>query len=155
MRQYVGQTVRRISRVFFTYQGTVSRESGPLEMWFTDGATLLLRGGGDGETLVASRSPWCDPFGEILSEENQTWIARHGRWSVFDVSGDPPYSGFVGVAVTSIQILRTDVGTICGARLEFGRKVLDFAVTADEEYVFFERNDIRLAEMKAYVGEKV
>jgi hypothetical protein len=32
---------------------------------------------------------------------------------------------------------------------------MDFVVSADEAYVFLDRNDIRLAQMKAYLGESV
>ena len=154
--RFVGARLLRVARVFFAHGGDVDRSEGPLELTFDRGA-VVLRIGGDGATLIAEDGAWQDPFpAASLSPENQAWIARHGKWSLFDLSDAPDYRPLVDAVLTSIRPLRTSNGRVCGVRLEFGKLTIDFAGTTDESLVFLhEQNDLRLAEMKVYVGEEV
>jgi hypothetical protein len=154
--RFVGEQLIRVRRIFFTHAGVAEQGAGPLELSFGTG-TVLLDVGADGETLTLRDQPWTDPFEPgPLSPENQAWIAEHGKWKAFDVSGKPSYDVFVGKALTSVKPLRVAGGNVCGVRLGFESLVVDFVGSADEALVFFaDQNDLSLAARKVFVGEEV
>jgi hypothetical protein len=153
--QFVGRHLVRIWRIFYVYSGDVERGTGPVEFEFDEGSALL-RVGANGESLVVLDHPWQDPFGEPQSAENEAWIAEHGRWARFNVSGESEFSSYIGRTLTSVTALRAAGGNLCGARLVFDGVALDFVGVADEAYVFTEpEHDIRLAGMRVFVAEEV
>jgi hypothetical protein len=154
--RFVGRRLERIWRIFYVYATEVERGTGPIELTFEPEGTALLKVGGNGESLVVLEHPWQDPFGDAPSAENEAWIAQHGKWGRFDVSGEDPFSRYVGKTLTSVTSLRAAGGSLCGARLMFDGAVLDFVGVADEAYVFTEpEHDIRLAAMRVFVAEEV
>lgn len=154
--RFVGRQVRRIRRVFFTHGGATERGVGPIELTFAPAETLLLDVGADGETQAVPEQPWRDPSEPPLSEQNQAWIVEHGQWIAIDVSDEPAYKPLIGATLDSINALRASGGNVCGLRLRFDSRVVDFVDSADEALVFLvEQSDLNLAEMKVYVAEEI
>jgi hypothetical protein len=154
--RFVGRPLLRVRRIFFTHGQRTETRAGPLELTFSPASTLLLDVGADGETLSVTEQSWEDPFAPPTSQENEAWVVEHGKWAAFDESAQPAYGEFVGATLTSVRPLRAAGGNICGARLTFDSRVMDFVGAADEALVFLDQqHDLRLAELKVYVGEEV
>ena len=85
-------------RVLFAHAGAIDRSAGPLELTFESGTTVLLEGGGDGQSLVVRRQRWEDPFGDGADVDADTaiWIAEHGKWTAVDVSGEQEMAPLIG-----------------------------------------------------------
>jgi hypothetical protein len=155
LKQLVGRQLVRLSRIFYICSGQVERGTGPIEFEFEGGRIVHLKVGGDGESLVVEDRPWQDPFDDPISQENEEWIAEHGKWARFDVSGWPEFMNYIGRNLTSILPLYAFGGGLCGARLVFDDQVLDFAAVADEAYVFTgPGHDLRLASMEVIVRDE-
>jgi hypothetical protein len=133
-----GKCISKIFRIFYNYQGEIDEEAGALEFQFHNSSTVLLDSGSDGEALFWSSTPWADPFSGPLSEENQQFIAEHGRWHRFDVSERVEYRDIVGKEINDVELLRSDFGKIVGVVLRSaGKNILRAEVIADEFYVSF------------------
>jgi hypothetical protein len=99
------------------FAGNTEADRGPIELTFSDGSTVLFDVGTDGEALRLGETPWRDPFKEPLSPENRTFVDKSGKWTPFDVSGQPPYHALVGQSVLDVRLVVTPGGKITGAAL--------------------------------------
>ena len=93
---------------------------------------MLLSPGPDGEALRIEDEQWSDPFDEPLSEENRRFIEKAGKWSVFDVSGELPFSRFIGEKVLSVAAMIIESGKVIGIRIEMRHGWLEAIVQGDE-----------------------
>ena len=107
---------------------------GALFIWFGD-RVLCFDVEGDGERLSVSHEPWTDPFAEPLDHENAMYVATHGKWTLFDVSTERPYSDVVGASLDSILPIANELGRLTGVSLEFGETVLNVFADCDELFV--------------------
>ncbi|WP_123029014.1 hypothetical protein [Mycolicibacterium stellerae] len=98
----VGKTIRSLQRVFYAIGDVVERNEGPLQLEFNDGSVVLFQSGANGRDLTVRSTPWRDPFAGELSEENRAYVAEHGKWSLFDVSGEHPFADVCGRRVARI-----------------------------------------------------
>ena len=105
--------------------------------------------------MVVRVGRWDDPFAPPLSDENQAWIDVHGKWEAFDVSHEPGYSELVGKTLRRICLFRTELSTLCGARLHLDSKKLDIVCNGDEVFVYFLPNDVMLAGERVYTSEQI
>ena len=95
----VGRTISRVSRVLYVGpDGNVDGDEGPVELAFTNGSSLLIRGG-YGWRLICESEPWRDPFAPPLSDDNREFVSKSGKWTAFDVSARSPYRVLVGATV--------------------------------------------------------
>jgi hypothetical protein len=99
------------------FAGNTASDRGPIELTFSDSSTALFDVGPDGEALRFEEARWRDPFTEPLSSENREFVERSGKWTAFDVSGQPPYAALVGQAVLDVQPILTPGGKITGAAM--------------------------------------
>jgi hypothetical protein len=125
------RTVNRIRRIRYLAGGQVTTENGPIELTLADGHAVWLDAGPDGEALAVEAGAWPDPFAPPLSPENEEFVARSGKWTAFDVSGDPPYERLVGSRVTAVAPVRTD-GKVTGSRIVTTAGSLYIEVAGDE-----------------------
>src|SRR5687768_4933809 len=85
LRPCANLPVIMVRRIFFVHGTSTDRSAGPLELTFEASEVRLFDVGSDGETLDMTEQPWRDPFsGDSADNENQAWIARHGRWIADD-----------------------------------------------------------------------
>ena len=147
----VEQRLQRIRRMHFTLGGAVERGNGAVELTFERKNPIMLAVGADGESLRIVDGAWVDPFAPPLSDENEQWIATHGKWDVFDASEEPEYSGIVGGSLSAFWSLKTRVDRLCGVRLHFTNGTLDVVCNGDEVFVYLP-NDLKLAREYVYVG---
>jgi hypothetical protein len=155
LRQFIGRQVLGVRRIFFTHGVQIDQTAGPLELTFEANGAIVLDVGEDGEMLSICDGAWQDPFEAPLSSENEAWVAEHGKWTAFDASKEPDYKDLVGKRLNSVRPLRVAGGNVCGARLKFDSRTVDFLGNADDALVFLdEQHDLRLAEMRIYVDEE-
>lgn len=124
--------VTRVRRIFYVFGDEVDRDYGPVELTFSDGTAVVFDAGADGEALVVRSGPWCDPFAEPLSEENQEFVRDHGKWTAFDVSGEPMPALLVGNPITGHDETRTENGKPTGVTLHSVSVHLSIETVADE-----------------------
>jgi hypothetical protein len=127
-----GRSITRLRRVMFVCRDKIDDTSGPLELSFDDGSTLLFDAGPDGEALAVKPAAWIAYFTEPISAKNQEFILRSGKWTGFDVSGQPPYSQLISTIVQEITPVRTPEDKIKGAIIMTSSCVVRVEVEADE-----------------------
>jgi len=130
-----GKVVASLARVLYEHGGQLDTGDGPVEVRFEDGATLLLDGGSDGETLRTSSSPWRDPFEGKLTQENRAYIQEHGKWTRVDVSNEDAYRDIVGSAVVEAAPLFNEFGRLSGVKLATIDRTMWFVIEGDECHV--------------------
>lgn len=101
--EVVGKAVLSVQRVFYTIGDEVQRNEGPLQLALEDGSAILFQSGANGQDLVVKSERWLDPFAGELSEENQQYVAEYGKWSLFDVSDEVPYTSICGITIASFH----------------------------------------------------
>jgi hypothetical protein len=92
--------------------------------------------GSDGESLLVELQAWLEVFAEEgLSAENREFIERSGKWTAFDVSGEPEYLSLIGAQVEQVLPIRIPDGKIVGAVIETSGGKVRAEVEADDLYV--------------------
>jgi len=124
--------VTRVRRVFYVFGDEVDRDSGPVELTFSDGTAVLFDAGADGEALAVRCGEWDDPFAEPLSEENRAFVRDHGKWTAFDVTTEDPPARLVGNPITAYDETRTAAGKLTGVTLHSPAVRLSIETRADE-----------------------
>jgi len=127
-----GRVIRKVQRILYVLRGTITAESGPIEITFTDGLTVLLDAAPDGEALAVKPSAWTDHFAEPLSVENRKFVERSGKWTAFDVSGQPPYSDLITEEVGEVIPVGTLGNKIKGVTIKTTHCTVHVEVEADE-----------------------
>ncbi len=151
---FVDKTVQTLHRVHHVLHGEVNWDNSlPLQITFSDGSILLLKGGSDGESLIASASPWIDPFEGKLDEENRTYIRIHGTWMLLDVTDKSPYESVIGKSLTSVLPITAENGTLCGVQMCISETYLNFVVVWDECHVLWGKNNPGFRERKVIIGD--
>jgi hypothetical protein len=131
-----GAVIVSMRRVFYVFQGAINDSVGALELTFADGSVILLDSGADGESLRVSTCPWDDPFlVGAMSPENRDFIAKSGKWSVFDVSESAGYAMLVGSRVEKVEPILRPSGKITGVTFWTAAADLRAEVEADDLYV--------------------
>jgi hypothetical protein len=132
----------------------VCNDKGPLQLTFNDGSVLLLKGASDGERMQPVAAKWSDPFEGPLDEANALYVEQSGKWSLFDVSGEPPFSSLIGETVSGVNPIFDNFGVLAGAQFVIGSEFLDFCVGGDEDYVFWGEHNETLIKWRYKVGER-
>jgi hypothetical protein len=132
----VGSRLADVARVHYEHAGRVDTATGPLELGFEGGRTLVLITGAHGEWLRVDPQKWEDAFPEPLADEDRAYVEAHGKLSRFDARGWPGYAEAVGRPLTGIRWLAREWGAVGGAELAFGPAALTCVSWGDEEYVF-------------------
>jgi len=125
------QVVTKVERLRYIAADQHEVIDGALFLWFDD-RVLCFDVEGDGERLLVSEEPWTDPFAEPLDNENAMYVAKHGKWILFDVSTERPYSDVVGASPDGILPIANALGRLTGVSLEFGETVLNVFAECDE-----------------------
>lgn len=143
LKQLQGKTIGGLSRVRFVLKGETVSDTGPLEIRTTDGTAIVLRSAPDGEALSVTVGPWIDAFSGALSTENQAWIAKHGKWSRFDISAEPAARTLIGAVVTDIEIVPAEMSPqkIAGVQIDVEAGRIRAVVAFDELAVGFESDE--------------
>ena len=110
----VGAVISAVRRHHYVFEGTVERTRGAIEFDFTNGRTILLDEAADGQSVRVTSERWVDPFREPLTAMNRDYVARSGKWTVFDVTGEAPYSLVVGQVVEGIDLVRNESSSLSG-----------------------------------------
>lgn len=144
---FVGASVARIRRVFYVFRGDVESDTGPVELGFDDGRFLLVDGHGDGERVRLGVDEWLDPFAvDDLDAVNRRFVEKHGKWTAFDVTDEPPYGRLAGAEVTSIRFLLSDRGRSVGVVVDTSGGSLVAEVECDDLRVEVRSSDVGGAE---------
>jgi hypothetical protein len=136
LRDAVGARLAAVSRMHWTHRGQVDDATGPLELRFDDGRTLVLTTGAHGERLRVDPRPWIDSLAGGASDEDRAFAAEHGKMSRIDVSTLPGYSDAVGRALDGVRWMRNGSGSIGGVELAFGPARLTMVSWGDDDHVF-------------------
>ena len=136
IQQVIGLTVLGIRRVFYELRGEMNQTVGALELNLSEGRTLLLDAGPDGESLKLQEQAWEDPFAEErLTPENRAFIARSGKWTAVDVSDDPAYRPVLGGLILQANPILAETNKVVGLVLRTNCGDLRAEVEADDLYV--------------------
>jgi hypothetical protein len=130
--RYSGAVLRKVSRLFYLFEGSLDRSDGELQLEFVDGRVLFLTGDSTGELVQARSDSWRDSFAEPLSLENEDYLESHGRAVMTDVSGDAEFRSIIGRALQSVYPLTNKFGRTIGMQLGFEKCLLNFFVSGDE-----------------------
>ncbi len=136
LRYAVGTRLTAVSRMHWTHRGQVDDATGPLELRFDDGPTLVLSTGAHGEWMRVDPNPWIDSLAGSPSDEDRAYAAEYGKMSRIDVSALPGYSDAVGQPLDGVRWMRGASGAIGGAELAFGAARVTFVSWGDDDYVF-------------------
>lgn len=137
LKSSVGKTIKSSSRVFYAYKGQVDTSEGPLQIEFTDDSIILLRVAGDGETFIAEKEHWKDPFEGKLDEENLEFIEKSGKAALFDVSNSEPYLALVNSVIEQCYPIIDQFNNICGVQVQTSSTMFNFVIQADEERIYW------------------
>jgi hypothetical protein len=110
----IGYSIKSVRRIFYVAQGITEREVGGLELVMSNGVTISLDSGIDGEAVTAKLAPWVDPFSGEMSQENRAWVQEAGKWTVFDVSAEMEYAPLVGSVVLEARLRFSESGNPSG-----------------------------------------
>lgn len=127
--------ISKVQRILYVLRGTVAAEKGAIEITFRDGYTVFLDAASDGETLAVKPFAWIDRFTEPLSLENRKFVEQSGKWTAFDVSGQPPYSHLIAEPVREVTPIRTPDNKVKGATIRSANGTINVEVEADEVFV--------------------
>lgn len=131
----IGSPITRVRRVHYVYRGVPDTDFGPLELTFGRD-TILLDGAADGETLRVCTTKWEDPFAGPLSDQNEAFVERAGKWTAFDVSGAGALATLIGDVLASVEPVLGESGNVTGMILRTGRGgVIRVDVEADELFL--------------------
>lgn len=135
LQSAVGQPIRRVRRIHYTFDGVADTEFGPVELTIGD-QVFLIDNASDGETLRVLTEEWQDPFAEPMSPENRAFVARSGKWTAYDVSGDPEFAALTGDLLQNVEPISNSDGRITGVTLRTaGGGTVRLDVIADELYL--------------------
>jgi len=140
IESYHGLVLAQAKRLSYVYKGERCPPEGDLELVFEGGRILLLEGAGDGTTLRLQSDGWEDPFREPLSPEQRAYVDEYGKWTLFNVSDNEPYSAAIGSRLKGhipITCNYPDCDIVHGVSLLFESIRIDFYVEDDESYVEF------------------
>lgn len=127
-----GKTLVGVRRVLFVHHGAVKDGTGPLELTFDGGTSVLLEAGGDGESLSVVAGIWLDAFEEPLTDENRRFVEKSGKWKAFDMTTHAPYSRAVGHQLRQVDYVRSPPDKVVGVTLQLDDVVIRASVDADE-----------------------
>jgi hypothetical protein len=135
LKSAVGQPVRRVRRIHYTFDGVADTDFGPVEL--TVGKRVfLIDNASDGDSLRVLAEEWHDPFAEPMSPENREFVAKSGKWTAYDVSGDPEFAAFTGDLLQSVEPFSNSDGKVTGVALRTaGGGTVRLDVIADELYL--------------------
>ncbi len=133
----LSSAIVRVRRINYVRPGGARDVSeGPVEVALDNGAVFRLESGSDGESLRFAIGEWVDPFAEPLSPENREFVARSGKWTAFDVSGDQNIAKLFGARLRDLNLVIVS-GKVVGVELVFDSAALRAEVRADELFVDF------------------
>lgn len=130
----IGRTLLRVERVLYEFQGSLDCEDGEVQLTF-EGATLRLGTNADGETLRITGDCWQDPFKEKLDEANRSYVEKHGRWVLVNLSSHSPYESVIGCTLRHVRPIGNMYGKLMGLQLVLGAEAMNIFVEADETKV--------------------
>lgn len=133
--------VVRVERTFYDFKGVIDETQGDIQIQFSDGCARFRSARG-GEVLEVEESPWSDPFAEPLTDENELFVASHGKWRLIDVSGRAHYRDLIGESLSNVRILANRSGRPCGVKLAFGAAVMNVFVDGDEVCVSWGESEL-------------
>jgi len=126
---------------YVTPDGNLESSDIELELLFEDDLLLRLATAPDGERVTIHNKPWTDPFEEPISNENQQYILEHGKWSLFDVSKQPPFSRIVSKSISNLEGLQNQFGVLSGIEITCEDEVVCFCVDGDEGKLFWGKDN--------------
>lgn len=136
LRDAVGERLMAVARIHWTQGGRVDDATGPLELRFEGGRTLVLTTGAHGERLRVDPRPWIDSLAGGASDEDRAFAAEHGKMSRIDVSALPGYSDAVGRPLDAVRWMENASGSVGGAEMAFGPARLTMVSWGDDDHVF-------------------
>ena len=134
----VGRTITRIRRLHYVYQGETNTQDGPIELTFRDGSVALCDAAADSR-LEFYGAAWDDPLEGPLSEMDQTYVDRYGRWTALDVSDGVPEVLLVGGTVRQAVPQFNNLRELTGLVIRTDNAVLDLQMWAGELRAFVRR----------------
>ena len=133
LKSAVAREIRKIARIQYVFPGELVPDgTGPIELEFADEAVLLIEQGSDESSLRVQNERWKDPFEGRLDAVNREWVDTHGKWTRFDVSGDPCYTHLVGAVITDVVLVEDPDGVVTGAVISAGDGVIRVDVGGDD-----------------------
>ncbi len=109
----LGATVQRVRRVHYVFNGRPDTDFGPVELTIGE-QVFLFDNAPDGESLRIIEQEWHEPFSEPLSEENQEFVEKSGKWTAFDVSTLGPWAKLIGEPLAGVESITNEDGKTTG-----------------------------------------
>ena len=139
---YIGVKIVAVHLVQYVEpNGNVEDDDYQLEFLCENNDVLRLATASDGERVAIYRELWKDSFTEPLSEENRKYIRDHGKWAVFNVSEQRPFSDIVGKTIGEMGGLINQFEVLAGVAFFFNDEIICFCVHCDEGKLFWGKNN--------------
>jgi len=107
------------------------------QLSFEGGRRLLLKGAGDGESLIADTNQWQDLFEGRQDTEVRDFVAQFGSWTLIEVSKETPYSTLVQKVIETVYPITAEDDALSGVQFLIDRKYLNVVVVWDECWVLW------------------
>lgn len=133
-----GRKVTGVRRVEYVLPDGARRPHGPLELALDGDERIVFDAGPNGESLRSTPGGWRDPFGGPQPPDNETYLARAGRWVARDVSAETPYDAMVGALISDTAETTSATGKLTGLVLITRNVEVRLEVQTDELVVTWE-----------------
>ncbi|WP_431874717.1 hypothetical protein [Amycolatopsis sacchari] len=130
-----GKNVTLLRRILYVFQGEITDQNGPLELTCDDDTVLWFDAAANGEDLKVETGRWRDPFTGEQTVENREFIEASGKWTAFDVSAAPPFSGLIGQRIHDTTPIKNPEERVVGVVIRFTGAGLRVEAVADELWV--------------------
>ena len=141
VQDHLHQMVTKIERLRYVTSLQADGSDGELSLWFDEGV-LRFDSDSDGERLRVECGPWQDPFDEPLDEGNREYVAKYGKWKIFDVSQEAPYINVIGSSLDDVLPILNQIGKLIGVSLLLGEQVLNIFADCDELYTTWGKGNL-------------
>ena len=142
LKNYIGSKVIFFHLIqYVTPNGSIESNDVELEFVFEKDVLLRMTTASDGERVSISYEPWTDSFKQPISDENQQFIKDHGKWCLFDVSNQPPFSKIIGKSIIAFEGLQNQFGVLSGVAVTCEDMVMCFCVDGDEGKLFWVKDN--------------
>lgn len=125
------------------------------QLIFEGGKRLLLKGAGDGESLIAETNQWQDLLEGKQAREVQDYVEQVGHWALVEVSQDIPYSALVQKVIQTVYPITAKNDALSGVQFVIDGKYLNFIIVWDECWVLWGKHPESFDAMQVKVDYEI
>ncbi len=126
-----------------------------VQLNFEGGRSLLLKGAGDGESLIAETNQWQDLLEGKQAREVQDYVEQFGHWALIEISQEIPYSALIEKVIQTVYPITATNDALSGVQFVIDGKYLNIIVVWDECWVLWGRHHESFDAMQVKVDYEI